>query len=306
MMESNMLMVQTAVWCVCFMTALGYNITSCPYNRLQISETQDAVLTCSGITHNTMVWRVNHTDGTVLQIGTCTKSNGQCSVTNSDYSLSITPQNSTSQLTITGNHRTRIAGTVQCAGLSGGNMVDPATCDVQVVYTSYTITNCRTAVNTTDWTVSGSCDVDKIYASDDGYWCSWWFIPNVGTQTPFPGQMTLTSSFTDSTGQEYHTATCSFTGQPLLSDDASPKDLPQLHNCPDDIIEGDDDTCECRASPSEPSALVSWFRQWSCCQQHINTTADQCTRVTGWSDLHVQSVLGWIRSQACENNSVHS
>ncbi|XP_076457336.1 uncharacterized protein LOC143291380 [Babylonia areolata] len=39
----------------------------------------------------------------------------------------------------------------------------------------------------------------------------------------------------------------------------SPKDPPQLHNCPDDIIEGDDHTCECRASPSEPSALVSWY-----------------------------------------------
>ncbi|XP_076457335.1 uncharacterized protein LOC143291379 [Babylonia areolata] len=95
--------------------------------------------------------------------------------------------------------------------------------------------------------------------------------------------MTLTSSFTDSTGQEYHRATCSFTGQPLPTDGGqyllgidppdiysyqnhgnyidltSPKDPPELHNCPDDIIEGDDHTCECRASPSEPSALVSWY-----------------------------------------------
>ncbi|XP_076457400.1 uncharacterized protein LOC143291435 [Babylonia areolata] len=183
MMESNMLMVQTAVWCVCFMTALGYNIDSCPYNGLQISETEDAVLTCSNITHNNMVWMVNYTDGTVSQIGTCNKPNGQCSVTDSDYSLSITPQNSTSQLTITGNHRT-IAGTVlECAGLDGGNMVDTATCNVRVVYTSYTITNCRTAVNTTDWTVSGSCDVDKIYASDDEYKCSWRYVPNVGVRS---------------------------------------------------------------------------------------------------------------------------
>ncbi|XP_076457337.1 uncharacterized protein LOC143291381 [Babylonia areolata] len=232
---------------------VGYNIGSCEYNKQQISETQDAVLTCSGITHDRMVWRVNHTDGTVLQIGECTKSNGKCSVTNSNYTLSITPQNSTSQLTITGNHRTRIAGTVQCAGLDGGNMVDTATCDVRVVYTSYTITNCRTAVNTTDWTVSGSCDVDKIYASDDGYRCSWQYVPNVGGSA--------------NSG----------------SVKASPKHPPQLHNCPDDIIEGDDHTCECRASPSEPSALVSWYGSGHAVS---NTSTLQLTNVSRSLDGH--------------------
>ncbi|XP_076457394.1 uncharacterized protein LOC143291431 [Babylonia areolata] len=119
--------------------------------------------------------------------------------------------------------------------------------------------------------------------------------------------MTLTSSFTDSTGQEYHRATCSFTGQPLPSDGGqyllgidppgiysyqnrgnyfdltSPKDPPELHNCPDDIIEGDDDTCECRASPSDPSALVSWYGSGHAVS---NTSTLQLTNVSRSLDGH--------------------
>ena len=36
------------------------------------------------------------------------------------------------------------------------------------------ISSCRTEVDRTDWTVSGSCDVDKVYASDNLYTCRWY------------------------------------------------------------------------------------------------------------------------------------
>eukprot|EP00745_Piridium_sociabile_P025313 TRINITY_DN40069_c0_g1_i4.p1 TRINITY_DN40069_c0_g1~~TRINITY_DN40069_c0_g1_i4.p1 ORF type:complete len:112 (-),score=22.28 TRINITY_DN40069_c0_g1_i4:21-356(-) len=38
----------------------------------------------------------------------------------------------------------------------------------------------------------------------------------------------------------------------------SPSGPPVLHNCPSAIVEGDDVSCTCQASASEPSALVSW------------------------------------------------
>ena len=42
------------------------------------------------------------------------------------------------------------------------------------------VTSCRTEVDRTDWTVSGSCDVDKSYASDNQYTCLWFHLAPSG------------------------------------------------------------------------------------------------------------------------------
>ena len=62
------------------------------------------------------------------------------------------------------------------------------------------VTNCSTEVDRTDWTMSGSCDVNKIYASDGRYTCLWFHIPEVGVSIiPLSSS---SSSFSSGGGEE--------------------------------------------------------------------------------------------------------
>ncbi|KAL8596460.1 hypothetical protein ACOMHN_067590 [Nucella lapillus] len=48
----------------------GYNIDSCDNNKqLQVNESRQIVLTCKGITDDTVMWRVHHTGGGGTQMG---------------------------------------------------------------------------------------------------------------------------------------------------------------------------------------------------------------------------------------------
>ncbi|KAK7090770.1 hypothetical protein V1264_010527 [Littorina saxatilis] len=255
---------------------------------IDADETRPFILNCTNISlppgDRIVNWKLKRPDGSVLEIANCTQSfrsflhllPWQCLPPVNDYYVVTMTQSEVSTLTVQQNHRTSIAGTVRCVGLSFLLIYDVDICKVRVIYPAKTVSNCRTEVNTSDWTVSGSCDVDKIYASDDHYSCRWKFPVETGRKKKEALSLT---NFTEH-GKAYKRGTCSFSGLPMPTFDGtypfsltidpgnktfhgqsleiSHPGAPTFHNCPAVITEGGDLNCTCQPSDSSPLALVTW------------------------------------------------
>ncbi|XP_070201095.1 uncharacterized protein [Littorina saxatilis] len=128
-------------------------------------------------------------------------------VKRTDYSIST--------LIVTRDHRNSIAGTVICEG--NQNNVS-ARCKVRVVYKADRLSNCMASINHTvidrkDWTVSASCDVEKMFASDGNYTCHWIVRNENGIETQEKGSLS-TESFVANTAA-YARGTCSIRNLPM-------------------------------------------------------------------------------------------
>ncbi|XP_070173044.1 uncharacterized protein [Littorina saxatilis] len=307
----------------------GTEISPCGSNKkVDADETRQFVLRCTedASTAWTLYWSVTLLNRPGIQIAECSNwSQSPCPVNSSDYTVTRT-QRDHSTLTVKRNHRSRIAGKVKCTvdwyqpslgELDQVLMQLEDTCDVRVVHQASNVSNCRTEVDTSDWTVFGSCDVDKMYASDQNYGCQWIFTPGNAAKTN--GLKSL-SNFKEN-NKDYKRATCSFSGLPMPTTDGihgysftinpgkgtvrgqsleirHPGD-PTLDHCPQVITEGDDVKCACQPSASSPPALVTWsagtdfnaLLQLQNVSMALNGTSFTCTQYWGGYSRDFQKIM---------------
>ncbi|XP_070203523.1 low-density lipoprotein receptor-related protein 1B-like [Littorina saxatilis] len=191
---------------------------NCPNNQISqcdsdgkvdLDETSSAYLTCTGITDDTVTWFINYNNGVDYYnfMGSCTWYGRGCGY----IALYVVNRGSfnTSTLTVKGNNRGTIAGTVKCGS---------ARCKVRVVYKADRLSNCMasinfTALNRKDWTVKASCDVEKMYASDGNYTCHWIVTNGNGIETQENGSLSTESFMANTTA--YVRGTCSTRNLPM-------------------------------------------------------------------------------------------
>ncbi|XP_070202320.1 uncharacterized protein [Littorina saxatilis] len=275
-MDLLLILFLTTGWETCF----GYEISQCGSDgKVDLEETGSAYLTCTGITDDTVIWDFERDDGTNLSIANCTWPSSVCTTTFAGYEVNRT-DNSNCTLTVTRNHRHTIAGTVICGGNQNS---DSARCKVRVVYKADTLSNCSVSVNDTvtdrDWTVTASCDVEKMYASDGHYSCRWVVPDENGTNTEVKGSFS-TQGFSENrmvykrgtcliSNLRMPTATRTYVYDVIVNPGntrlTGPRlkikqpGKPILSSCPDLVTEGDDVHCICQASDSSPPAVTTWF-----------------------------------------------
>ncbi|KAK7106320.1 hypothetical protein V1264_017586 [Littorina saxatilis] len=191
---------------------------NCPNNQISqcdsdgkvdLDESSPAYLTCTGITDDTVTWFINYNNGVDYYnfMGSCGWYGSWCGYI-ALYTVNR-PNFNTSILTVKGNNRGTIAGTVKCGS---------ARCKVRVVYKADRLSNCMasmdlTALNRKDWTVKASCDVEKMYASDGNYTCLWILTNSNGIETQEKGSLSTESFVANTTA--YVRGTCSTRNLPM-------------------------------------------------------------------------------------------
>ncbi|XP_070201097.1 uncharacterized protein [Littorina saxatilis] len=117
--------------------AHGYTISECGSDgTLDVTDTQNVTLTCTGITDDDMFWAFTPPNRRGRSIAACVWFSSSCKVTNSVYEVSRTQYN-TSTLTVKRNTRDSIAGLVKCVP-EGNNLIRVASCTLRVIATKET------------------------------------------------------------------------------------------------------------------------------------------------------------------------
>ncbi|KAK7467751.1 hypothetical protein BaRGS_00037026, partial [Batillaria attramentaria] len=139
---------------------------------VEVSETaRDVIITCDQFSaQDTVGWSLIDEVGNTgnVAIGSCTPST--CNPTLPTlYGLSR-PSSTVSQLTIKSPSRALADYSIRCStGVS-----TRVSCRLNTVYPAE-VSNCRVQLQETSstWTVSGSCDVTRVFSSSGSYTCQW-------------------------------------------------------------------------------------------------------------------------------------
>ncbi|KAK7090769.1 hypothetical protein V1264_010526 [Littorina saxatilis] len=321
----------------------GQTIPICGRNRritLDVDESRPFSLNCTGFytryRYGPVYWDLKQPNGSTLSVATCTVPSLPCYTVSDDYKAEM-PESSVITLTVRRNHRTAIAGTIECVAMSAIDAnINTASCNFRVIYPAQYVSNCRTEVDNRDWTVSGSCDVDKTYASDDRYDCKWAFPAGIKTK---PEQVYTLRNLIEN-NEVFKRGTCSFGDVPMPTSDGTynysltidpgnktfrgqsleithPED-PALQDCPEVITEGDDLKCSCLPSASSPPAVVYWslgedsngLLQVQNVNMTLNGTNYTCTQYWGGFQkrisytLHVEARIDGVSSLTAETVTV--
>ncbi|XP_070202308.1 uncharacterized protein [Littorina saxatilis] len=270
-MKALVVLLVYLTWCCCS----GYKISECGSDgKVDLDETRPTILTCTGITDDTVYWNVSRLDGSNFYVATCTPSTSPCSSHFNGFDAKITEHN-TSTLTVTLRDRTSITGKIICGGSAMAS--SSTSCNLRIVHKVDKVSSCSVSVDNRDWIVTASCDVEKMFASDDNYACFW----IVSTHTRMMKGSFSKTNFTEN-NKKYYRGTCSVSNLPMPTADGifnysviinpgvgqlsapsleikQPENPTLLSDCPDSMTEGQNYDCTCQASNSSPPAVITWY-----------------------------------------------
>ncbi|XP_025101039.1 flocculation protein FLO11-like [Pomacea canaliculata] len=203
--------------CVCVVVfhfsvnvAAELTMPSCINGWTTVEDDKDTVITCSDQSLNqSVLWRVeNSTRNQTIFEGSCNISQKNCTFSSNDQ-LSLTLDNTLqSSLVIKkANVRTHGGAVVSCSDSKIHRK-----CSINVIHVP-TLTQCKIEVNPGNRTVTGSCNIDKFFSSNNLSSCA--VTPPMGKTEiygkPVEGQISL-QDYTDSEDNKpYKQGNCTFT-----------------------------------------------------------------------------------------------
>ncbi|KAK7454702.1 hypothetical protein BaRGS_00039548, partial [Batillaria attramentaria] len=179
---------------------------------VEVSETaSDVIITCDQFSaQDTVQWSLIGNTGTSA-LGLCSPSTCNPALPNL-YGVSR-PSSTVSQLTIKSPSRALADFSIRCStGVS-----TRVSCRLNTVYPAE-VSNCRVQVQETSstWTVSGSCDVTKVFSSSGSYTCQW-FRGDSQSQTVSVATTTYSTSAHADT--RYRRGACTFSSTDVSTTD---------------------------------------------------------------------------------------
>ncbi|XP_070183053.1 uncharacterized protein [Littorina saxatilis] len=266
----------------------GVELSPCRNNVTEVTETATTSITCSGLARTQGVaWQVDYTSGNTDTIGECQ------SVTASATSSTCTAGSLPGLFTATRPTPTTSVMTINPSALNNGpayvsghtlRCSQPPTastvCRMDYVYPSDTVSCSAQFLNPRDaaWSVSGRCDVTKVYSYLGRYTCQWYQQRGSSSETPLGqgvsiknssveegkyinGDCNVTTSFPVGDGQYSYRVvitpgglshTAKFTGTSLIRQ-PSP-----THNCSRYVTDGQNVSCTCSGDVGSPPGVAQW------------------------------------------------
>ncbi|KAK7480255.1 hypothetical protein BaRGS_00028531, partial [Batillaria attramentaria] len=206
--------------CVLYKGCQGLGLNQCVSGYLEVPDTLQSVedaLTCKGIpASDTLRWtfRPKNHAGAPLRIGSCEPHSLNCKLQLSPNNPIFTirrPSDDVSHLSLAREVSRNLAGaTFYCLSES-----DSTDCRVDIVYPAEGV-NCTAQFDSspsTQWTLSGRCDVKKIYSALNRYSCTWYESDGQRSQKPVDTGF-VTFSPTPSSA-DFSSGPCSVTGKKM-------------------------------------------------------------------------------------------
>ncbi|XP_025101145.1 uncharacterized protein LOC112568190 [Pomacea canaliculata] len=299
--------------CLVYCTfAAALTIRNCINGQVEVYEDDGTVVTCSDIANpSDVVWR-RGVGGEA--IGEC-KADGTCSPVYlyHDYALSRAPYSSDSRLTIVRDYRANGGLEVTCQQMGS---TSSARCKLVIKHHSV-LNQCKITTDTERWTVSGVCQVQQAFASDNSYTCQW-TGPNNNVFGAFEdGSTHQVCSFTQPLPNQEGLYTYRVSVSPASTNQfsqdvriAAPGSM--ATSCSWKIPEGGNVSCVCRIEhPGSPPAVVRWQGQdgdlmiMSDVQREDNGTQFEC-HVTWGGGIYTSAVYTLLVEYESHESTVTS